>query len=165
MLRSSTAHNEVQISLFPTVKEDKQSKKRKRRRSVRNIPYVHEQLQLSFDEPISCGSAVLLSTSLKEDLAVLDGMLQEVVISEWDDKETIHLHCYLLDQSLHQALNPRSSAKVKREVLHWVNSPTPSRKDHLPFAFDLCCQYAGYNSEALREHLFSEMRTRGIFPY
>lgn len=83
---------------------------------------------------------------------------------EWTQEEVVALHLHLLEQSLSQALNPRSSRSLRLEVLRWVDRTTPYQMKSPAFSFDKCCQLAAYDSDELRDHLHDEMRFRGIHP-
>lgn len=85
-------------------------------------------------------------------------------IDQWTDEELEHLHEFLLEQSLEQALNPRSSVSTRVDVLSWVDEVTPYKKPMRAFSFDACCSLSGYSSENMREFLHCEMKERGIHP-
>lgn len=100
--------------------------------------------------------------------APLAGPVTEVMTSAdveaWTDEELEHLHEFLLEQSLEQALNPRSSLSTRIDVLSWADEVTPYKKPMRAFSFDACCYLSGYSSENMREYLHCEMRERGIHP-
>lgn len=85
-------------------------------------------------------------------------------LEEWSDEEVVNLHHVLLEQSMIQALNPRSSVDTRLDVLEWVNQVTPYKKKSPAFSFDACCKLSGYDPEELRETLHGEMKYRGIHP-
>lgn len=86
------------------------------------------------------------------------------VAEDWTEDELIGLHQYLLEQSMTQALNPRSSKDTRLDVLSWVDVVTPYLSKPAPFSFDACCQFSGYDPEELRDHLHDEMKFRRIHP-
>jgi hypothetical protein len=88
-----------------------------------------------------------------------------LVAEDWTEDELVQLHQYLLEQSMIQALNPRSSKSTRLDVLDWVDQITPYLQKPAPFSFDACCQFSGYDPEELREHLHDEMKFRGIHPH
>lgn len=86
-------------------------------------------------------------------------------LEQWTDEEVVHLHHVLLEQSMIQALNPRSSADTRIDVLEWVDQITPFKKKSPAFSFDACCKLSGYDPEELRDTLHGEMKYRGIHPH
>lgn len=101
----------------------------------------------------------------KTDPVLIEGLRQDQPqLDEWTDEELVQLHQFLLEQSLTQALNPRSSKATREEVLDWVDQVTPYKQEPAAFSFDACCRFSGYDSEELREELHNEMRFRRIHP-
>lgn len=99
------------------------------------------------------------------DPALVEGVRQDQPqLEEWTDDELVQLHQFLLEQSMVQALNPRSSKATRLEVLDWVDQVTPYKGQAGAFSFDACCQFSGYDPEELREHLHDEMKFRRIHP-
>jgi len=99
------------------------------------------------------------------DPAVIEGVRQDQPqLDEWTDEDLVQLHQVLLDQSMIQALNPRSSRATRLEVLDWVDQVTPYKQKAAAFSFDACCAFSGYDPEELREQLHGEMKFRGIHP-
>lgn len=105
------------------------------------------------------------STQQETDPAVIEGVRKDQPqLDEWTDDDLVQLHQFLLEQSMVQALNPRSSAETRSEVLHWVDQVTPYRQKSDAFSFDACCKFSGFDPEEMREQLHSEMKFRGIHP-
>lgn len=96
---------------------------------------------------------------------VLDDIREEKPdLYDWTDDDIVNLHKHLFEQSLEQALNPRSSKQTRLDVLGWVDRVSPRKGKPEGFSFDACCKILGYDSEELREELHSEMKFRGIHP-
>lgn len=83
-----------------------------------------------------------------------------------DDAEVRTMHLELLEQSLHQFLDTRSSVDTCAEILEWMN-----RDSEGPFTFRTCCELAGYSWRDLRETTMDyfycqnrERKPRGVRP-
>jgi hypothetical protein len=124
-----------------------------------------------FDDPRQMLLPLLIDLDFNEEVlqnadpALVEGVRQDQPqLDEWTDDELVQLHQVLLEQSMIQALNPRSSKATRLEVLDWVDQVTPYKEKAKALSFDACCQFSGYDPEELREQLHGEMKFRGIHP-
>lgn len=112
-------------------------------------------IDLDFNEKVLHGADPALVEDVRQDQPQLE---------EWTDDELVQMHQFLLEQSMIQALNPRSSKATRLEVLEWVDKVTPYKGKADALSFDACCQFSGYDPEELREQLHEEMKFRRIHP-
>ena len=83
---------------------------------------------------------------------------------DWPDEAVENLHIHLLDDVLDKLKNPNVSKHVKREMLQWVNYRyIPSRElEKHAFSFQICCRFAGFDAETLREGINDRFRNTDV---
>lgn len=83
---------------------------------------------------------------------------------EWTDEHIESLHLYLLEDAFSNLKNSQVRDDKKRELLEWINAPyIPSIDiENHPFSFQLCCQFAGYDAETVREGINDRFRNTDV---
>lgn len=84
---------------------------------------------------------------------------------DWSEDELVNLHINLLEQSLTQALSPRSGRLARMDVVDWISRITKRGTKEPPFSFAVCCRLSGYDPDELRDTFLEEIKFRGIDPY
>lgn len=97
---------------------------------------------------------------------------------DWSESAIEALHAELFIKNL-ELLNTSGNGAEKRNILEWIfappvfefakaGKPTKAKvwktisSDHMPFGFDWCCRFAGYNPEAVREGLAPILKKMGM---
>ena len=97
---------------------------------------------------------------------------------QWSDAGIAQLHESLVPYSL-RLLNARGNGSEKLELLRWIFDPDAVAVAELdpkgsvvtwkyidpaevPFCFELCCRYAGYDAERIREGLAPILKSLGL---
>lgn len=84
---------------------------------------------------------------------------------DWSEDELVNLHINLLEQSLTQALSPRSGRLARMDVVDWISRITKRGTKEPPFSFAVCCRLSCYDPDELRDTFLEEIKFRGIDPY
>jgi hypothetical protein len=113
-------------------------------------------VELDFDEKRAEKAAPLVIEEIRD---------QQPDYDEWTEQELINLHFNLLEQSLEQALNPRSGSFARKDVVDWIERKKVPRVKESAFSFSICCELAGYNPDDLRDSFIEEMKFRKLDPY
>lgn len=148
MYRSKTHHSELQLTL-PLYND---------------IPYESgdEYDVIENDPPFCKGEDFKVTVKLYEDNNSVVAK-KEPAVADFDefldltDQHVETLHQHLLNKSLQQLFNDRSSVTLCREVLAWINRPYRRKEKQDPFSFSACAILSGYNPETLQDSINEEI--------
>ena len=77
----------------------------------------------------------------------------------WTDEDLVRLHGHLLEKSLHDLFDARTSAATRCEILAWLRA---SQERSGAFSYRTCCALFGLNPDEIRERVLA--RHRHCFP-
>ena len=138
----------------------------------RRFTRVLDNISLSiFDLPLGPIEDTELSTNTDPYLPTDDDLIEALTdekAMEGSDTAVTQLHDAMVTYSL-RLLNARGNGREKKAILDWIFNPQRlavarpiEGKDprwevinasEVPFGFDLCCRFAGYDAERIREGL------------
>lgn len=138
----------------------------------RRFTRVLDNISLSFfDLPLGPVEDTELSTTTDPYLPTDDDLIESLtdeMAMEWSDTAVTQLHDAMVTYSL-RLLNARGNGREKKAILDWIFNPQrlavarhiegkePSweviNASEVPFGFDLCCRFAGYDADRIREGL------------
>jgi hypothetical protein len=76
-------------------------------------------------------------------------------IPPWSDKEILHIYDCLLEDSLRNLFDGRSSMETVVEIYNWImDSNAPN-----PFSFNNCCKLLGLDPDEIRETVFTRVNS------
>ncbi len=77
----------------------------------------------------------------------------------WENEDIIRCHAFLLEESVKELFDGRTSARTRLEVIEWINDDSsPGR----PFSFQVCCELFNADHEIVRSNIFGMMERQPL---